>query len=130
MRITAFIICFLTLISLCGVHASRLYGARYQKLAGIAEDQKKYDYMLTYVIKGLQANLYNIDLYSYAGVAFMRLKQYELAKIYFNKYLKYNPNRINVLMNFAICCEQLKQEKEAFIIKKRIKRINPEYIRG
>ena len=121
--------CILLTISLCYVHGARLAGAKYRKLALIADGRQRPDLVLAACQKGLAANPYNVSLHGYAAHALMDQKKYPEALKHLNITLNYYPNDLNALFNSAFANFYTGNLQKAFEMRDRIKKIKPSYIK-
>lgn len=122
-------VCLLLTLSLCYVHAARLTGAKYRKLAIIVDGRQRADLVLAASMKGLAANPFNINLHGYATHALMNLKEYEPALMHAKIMLKYYPNDLNAMINAARALVYTGKIPEALEMRDRVKKIQPRYIK-
>lgn len=122
-------ICILLTISLCYIHAARLTGAKYRKLAIICDGRQRADLVLAASIKGLAANPFNVNLHGYAARALLNLKEHEPALMHANIMLKYYPNDLNALINASRACYYTGNVRAALNMRDRVKKIQPRYIK-
>lgn len=117
------IFCVLATFILFNIHATRLIGLKYQRLAYIAEKQERYNKMLDFALVGLKKNPYNIDLNGYAGGALLRFNKNDKALIYLKLFLEYYPYHLNVLVNQAIAYRGIQDWSGYIETAKRIDQI-------
>jgi tetratricopeptide (TPR) repeat protein len=98
----------------------------YDALAVLLERQKNYADAITLYLKAMEKVGEDSALVGKIAYAYIYIPDWENARIWFEKYLKFNPNDINALMNLSAAYSALKQYDKWFEYTQRVLELQPD----